>query len=232
MRPFVQRVETAGGPPRSFVVGPENPDFVPLDELPRYVVRAVTTCEDAGFYAHSGFDFEELRNAAVEGAQAGKVVRGGSTISQQLAKNLYLTRQKTLARKLREALLTVALESTVPKQRLMEIYLNVAEWGPGVWGIGPAARHWFGKDARALTPREAAFLATVIPNPVRYHYMWSRGWLSEHWQERLDGLLRAMNSQGNLTEDELSAALAQPLTFGRCSAGSEDPVAGVTCRGT
>lgn len=231
-RPFTQHVEVEGGRPHGFLVGPANPDFVPVGELPAYVVRAVTTSEDASFFSHSGFDFEELRNAAVEGAQAGKVVRGGSTISQQLAKNLYLTREKTLARKLREALVTVALEATVTKQRLLEIYLNVAEWGPNVWGIGPAARHWFGKDARELTPKEAAFLATVIPNPVRYHYMWDRGWLSEHWEERVEGLLRAMNSQGSLSEEQLTRALEQPLTFARCAAGAEGPASGVTCRGT
>jgi hypothetical protein len=228
---FVHRVEVDGRSPRELLVGPANPDFIPLGELPPYVLRAVTTCEDAGFFGHAGFDFAELRNAAVQGAQAGKVVRGGSTISQQLAKNLFLTREKTLARKLREAVLTVALEATLSKQRLLEIYLNVAEWGPGLWGIGPAARHWFGKDARELTPKEAAFLATIIPNPVRYHYMWSRGWLSEHWEERVEGLLRAMAAQGVLTDEELSRALAQPLTFARCAAGGE-PAAGVTCRGT
>lgn len=231
-RPFLHRAEPDHGPAREFVVGPANAGFVPVAELPRYVVRAVTTSEDAGFFGHAGFDFEELRLAAVQGAQAGKVVRGGSTISQQLAKNLYLTREKTLARKAREALVTVALEATVPKQRLLEIYLNVAEWGPGVWGIGPAARHWFGKDARELTPKEAAFLATVIPNPVRYHYMWSRGWLSEHWEERVEGLLRTMATQGALSEEELADALAQPLTFASCARAEGPAAAGVTCRGT
>ncbi len=218
VRPFVQRVEPEQGPARSFVVGPANPDFVPVAELPRYVVRAVTASEDAGFFGHSGFDFEELRNAAVEGAQAGRVVRGGSTISQQLAKNLFLSREKTLARKLREALVTIGLEATVPKQRLMEIYLNVVEWGPGLWGIGPAARHWFGKDARELTPKEAAFLATVIPNPVRYHAMWSKGAPSEAWEQHVDDLLRTMNGQGSLTDEELLAALDEPIVFARPAA--------------
>jgi penicillin-binding protein 1A len=221
--PFVQHAQVELGPPHEFVVGPANPAFVPISELPRHVIRAVTASEDAGFFGHSGFDFEELRNAAVEGAEAGHVIRGGSTITQQLAKNLYLSREKTLARKLREALITVALESTVPKQRLMEIYLNVAEWGPGLWGIGPAARHWFGKDARTLTPREAAFLATVIPNPVRYHYMWTRGTLSEAWEQRVDDLLRTMSGQGSLTDDELSAALEEPIVFARPAAAEEAP---------
>jgi hypothetical protein len=233
--PFVQRAEKPAGPPHEFLVGPANPDFVPVAELPPWVVRAVTSCEDAGFFFHSGFDFAELRNAAVEGARAGRVVRGGSTISQQLAKNLYLSREKTLARKVREAMLTVALESTVPKQRLLEIYLNVAEWGPGVWGIGPAARHWFGKDARELTPREAAFLALVIPNPIRYHYMWNRGTLSDAWELRVDDLLRELTAQGTLTVEELAAALVAPLPFARPEAGpkrARPSEPGVTYRGT
>jgi penicillin-binding protein 1A len=225
--PFVLRVPPEQGPPRSLLVGPDDPSFVPLAELPRYVPRAVTASEDGGFFGHSGFDFDELRNAAVEGAQAGRVVRGGSTISQQLAKNLYLSREKTMVRKIREALITVALEATVPKQRLLEIYLNVAEWGPGVWGIGPAARHWFGKDARDLTPREAAFLATVIPNPVRYHYMWTRGSLSPAWEQRVDDLLRTMNGQGTLTEDELTAALGERIVFANPAAAGERPAGGL-----
>jgi membrane peptidoglycan carboxypeptidase len=143
------------------------------------------------------------------------VVRGASTITQQLAKNLFLSREKTLARKVREAALTIALEATVPKQRLLEIYLNVAEWGPGLWGIGPAARHWFGKDARELTPREAVFLASVIPNPVRYHVMWERGATTEAWDQRVNEVLLKLTSQGVLTDDQLVAALDQPLVFAR-----------------
>ena len=222
LAPFVHQAETEEGPPQPILVGLANPDFVPLSELPAYLVRAVTASEDAGFFGHTGFDFAELRNAAVQGAQAGRVVRGGSTISQQLAKNLYLSREKTLARKLREAMVTLALEATVPKHRLMEIYLNVAEWGPGLWGIGPAARHWFGKDARALTPREAAFLATVIPGPRRYHAMWYRGSPSEAWTEHVDGLLRTMYGQGSLSWDELETALEQPILFARPAAHAAD----------
>jgi len=179
------------------------------------VVRAVTTSEDAGFFAHAGFDFDELRNALAAGAEAGRVVRGGSTISQQLAKNLYLTRERTLARKVREAVITVGLEATVPKARLLEIYLNVIEWGPGIHGIGPAARHWFGKDVRDLSPGEAAFLASVIPNPVRYHGMLARGEPSPTWRERVDALLLRMSEQGALSDDELLRALDQPILFAR-----------------
>jgi len=213
--PFVYRPEVERGPAPEILVGPANPGFVPLAELPTHVIRAVTAAEDAGFFAHDGFDFEEIRNALAQGTQAGRVVRGGSTITQQLAKNLYLSREKTLARKITEAAVTVALEATVPKQRLLEIYLNVAEWGPGVWGIGPAARHWFGKDARALTPREAAFLASVIPNPVRYHVMWEQGATTEAWDQRVDELLLKLEEQGVLSDDQLVAAMREPLAFAR-----------------
>ncbi|WP_232287441.1 transglycosylase domain-containing protein [Anaeromyxobacter dehalogenans] len=213
--PFVHRPEVERGTPPEILVGPRNPDFVPLSSLPPHVIRAVTASEDAGFYGHSGFEFEELRNAFAAAAERGRLVRGGSTISQQLAKNLFLSREKTLARKVREAALTVALEATVPKARLLEIYLNVAEWGPGLWGIGPAARHWFGVPAAELTPRQAAFLATVIPNPVRFHFMWARGAPTQAWDQRVDDLLLKMAAQQVLDPDTLDAALVEPLAFAR-----------------
>lgn len=209
--PFVHRPAEGG---RAIVVGPSNPDFVPIADLPVHVVRAITTSEDGGFFGHEGFDFDELRNAVAEGAEAGRVVRGGSTITQQLAKNLYLTRERTLTRKVREAIVAVALEATVPKQRLLEIYLNVIDWGPGVRGLGPAARHWFGKDARELTPAEAAFLASIIPNPNRYHFMYDRGAVTEAWKRRVDDVLLKMTRQGVLGDDDLVRALAEPVVFG------------------
>lgn len=203
----------AGGQGPEIRVGPANPDFVPIAELPEHVLRAVTTAEDGGFFGHAGFDFEELRNAFAEGAEKGRVVRGGSTISQQLAKNLFLGPERTLARKVREAIVTVGLEASLPKRRLLEVYLNVAEWGPRLWGIGPAARHWFGKDARALTPKESVFLASVIPNPVRYHAMFERGAPTESWEERVRDLLFKMAEQGTLTDEQLADALAEPVVF-------------------
>jgi penicillin-binding protein 1A len=222
-RTFTHRPESELGPAPAFRVGPENPSFVPYAELPPHLVRAVTTSEDAGFFGHQGFDLEELKNAFAAGAEKGRVVRGGSTISQQLAKNLYLTREKTLARKIREAVLTIGLEATVPKARLLEIYLNVAEWGPGLHGIGPAARHYFGVDARALTPKQAVFLASIIPNPVRYHAMYARGALTESWEQKLaEGLLR-LSELGVLSEEELLAALAEPIVFAGTTTTAAEP---------
>ncbi|HET8733068.1 MAG TPA: transglycosylase domain-containing protein, partial [Anaeromyxobacteraceae bacterium] len=154
-----------GERPRRIAVGPGNPAFLPYPEIPQVLVRAVTASEDGGFFGHRGFDFKEIANAVTDPDR----VRGASTITQQLAKNLFLSPERTLARKVREALGTIALEASLPKGRLMEIYLNIAEWGPNGYGAGEAARFWFGKDARELTPREAAFLATVIPSPRHAH---------------------------------------------------------------
>jgi len=193
--------------PRRISVGPGNPAFVPYSEIPQALVRAVTASEDAGFFGHRGFDFREIANAATERGR----VRGASTISQQLAKNLFLSPERTLARKVREALGTVALEANLPKARLLEIYLNIAEWGPGVYGVGEASRFWFGKDARDLTPRESAFLATVIPNPRRFHSRLHRSGITPWWNARIDDVLGKMRIQNQLTDDQLSAALSEPL---------------------
>jgi membrane peptidoglycan carboxypeptidase len=140
--------------------------------------------------------------------------RGGSTITQQLAKNLYLSRDRTLARKAREALVAVALEGTVPKARLLEIYLNLIEWGPGLHGIGPAARRYFDEDARALTPRQACFLAAIIPSPIRSHAAVAAGRPASLWSARVDDLLGRLHATGVLDDSQLAEALAAPLAFG------------------
>lgn len=196
-----------GERPRRILVGPGNPAFVSYAETPQVLVRAVTASEDAGFFGHRGFDFREIANAITDRSR----VRGASTISQQLSKNLFLSPERTLARKVREALGTVALEASLSKARLLEIYLNLAEWGPGVYGVGEAARFWFGKDARALTAREAAFLATVIPSPRRFHARMLRSGITPWWNERIDDVLTKMRIQNQLTDEELAAALAEPL---------------------
>ncbi|HQR31036.1 MAG TPA: biosynthetic peptidoglycan transglycosylase, partial [Anaeromyxobacteraceae bacterium] len=196
-----------GEPRRRIAVGPGNPDFVPYAEIPPALVRAVTASEDAGFFGHRGFDFREIANAVADRSR----VRGASTISQQLAKNLFLSPERTFARKVREALGTIALEATLPKARLLEIYLNIAEWGPGVYGVGEAARFWFGKDVRDLTVRESAFLATVIPSPRRFHARLVKQGVTPWWNARIDDVLGKMRVQGQLTDAQLEAALAEPI---------------------
>ena len=209
--PFDYQPLTAEGRGRALHIGPSNPDYLPLAEIPRVLVRAVLRSEDAAFWTHRGFDFDSLRDILL--APADDKVRGGSTLTQQLAKNLFLSREKTYARKVKEAFLTLGLEASVPKERLLEVYLNIIEWGPGLYGIGEAARHYFGKDARELSIREAAFLATIIPNPVRYHVYCSRGALSDIWTKHVNELLAVLYEGGDLTEAEYQEALTAPLVF-------------------
>jgi monofunctional biosynthetic peptidoglycan transglycosylase len=143
--------------------------WVPLSGISTYAVKAVIIAEDDKFWSHEGFDFEAIQKAIEKDLQKRRFRAGGSTISQQLAKNLYLTPAKNPVRKLKEAILTWRLERNLSKRRILELYLNVAEWGDGIFGIEAAARHYFGKGAGALTAREAAALAVVLPGPLRYH---------------------------------------------------------------
>lgn len=212
--PFTWEAPAPDGGARRVVVGPSSPDFVPLASLPAHLVRAVLASEDAGFYAHHGFDFEEIQDALAH-ARERRRVRGASTISQQVAKNLFLSPERTAARKVREALATVALETALGKRRLLEIYLNVAEWGAGVHGVGAAARHWFGKDVRALDAKEAAFLATILPSPLRSEQYRRRGALTEVWEARVRDLLVKLNASGALGDDALQAAFEKALVFAR-----------------
>jgi monofunctional biosynthetic peptidoglycan transglycosylase len=142
--------------------------WVPLSGVSPYVMKAVIIAEDDKFWSHEGFDFEAMQKAIEKDIAKKKFKAGGSTISQQLAKNLYLSPAKNPVRKLKEAILTWRLERQLSKRRIMELYLNVTEWGDGVFGIEAAARKHYGKSAAALTAREAATLAAVIPNPRRY----------------------------------------------------------------
>jgi hypothetical protein len=209
--PFDYRPLTADGRGRALRVGPGNALFVPLAELPHPLVRAVLRSEDAAFWAHRGFDFDSLRGIVL--APEDDKLRGGSTLTQQLAKNLFLSREKTYARKVREAFFTLGLEASVPKERMLEVYLNIIEWGPDLYGIGEAARHYFDKDARELGLRESAFLATIIPNPVRYHVYCTRGALSDNWTKQVNGLLTVLYEGGDITEAEYQEALSAPLVF-------------------
>jgi hypothetical protein len=209
--PFDYRPLTADGRGRALRIGPGNALFVPLAELPHPLVRAVLRSEDAAFWAHRGFDFDSLRGIVL--APEDDKLRGGSTLTQQLAKNLFLSREKTYARKVREAFFTLGLEASVPKERMLEVYLNIIEWGPDLYGIGEAARHYFDKDARELGLRESAFLATIIPNPVRYHVYCTRGALSDNWTKQVNGLLTVLYEGGDITEAEYQEALSAPLVF-------------------
>jgi monofunctional biosynthetic peptidoglycan transglycosylase len=144
--------------------------WVPLGAVSPYLIKAVLIGEDDKFWQHEGFDYEAMQKAIEQDIKAKKFKLGGSTISQQLVKNLYLSPSKNPVRKLREAIITWRLERALSKKRILEIYLNVVEWGDkGVFGIEAAARHYYGKPASVLSAEESARLAAVLPNPRKFN---------------------------------------------------------------
>ena len=142
--------------------------WVPYERISASVKRAIVVAEDSRFVDHEGFDWEAIEKAREKNARKGRIVAGGSTISQQLAKNLFLSGERTPWRKGQEALITVMIEHVMDKRRILEIYLNVIEWGDGIFGVEAAARHYFGAGAGSLGPEPAARLAAMVPNPRFY----------------------------------------------------------------
>ena len=142
--------------------------WVPYERISIHLKRAVVAAEDDRFLDHDGFDWEGIERALERNAEEGRVTAGGSTISQQLAKNLFLSSSRSWLRKGQEAAITMMIEATWDKRRILEVYLNVAEWGNGVFGAEAAARHYYGRPAAGLGPAEAARLAVMLPNPRRY----------------------------------------------------------------
>jgi len=142
--------------------------WLPLSRTSRYLREAVRVSEDASFWSHNGIDWEEMRESFEKNWEKKQFARGGSTITMQLARNLYLTPSKNPLRKLQEILIAFRLEKTLSKSRILELYLNLIEWGDGIFGAEAAARRYFGKAAADLTPDEAARLAAVLPSPLRW----------------------------------------------------------------
>ncbi len=143
--------------------------WVPLSRISPYLIKAVLIAEDDKFWSHEGFDYEAIQKALEKDIKAKKFKLGGSTISQQLAKNLYLSPSKNPVRKIREAIITWRMEAVLTKKRILELYLNVAEWGDrGIFGIESASWYYYGKPASELNPEESARLAAILPNPRKY----------------------------------------------------------------
>lgn len=189
---------------QSFVVGPSNRNFVPLSRIGSTVTKGILTCEDGRFFSHGGFQLKHIRESLIQNIHEGRFARGASTITMQLARNLFLSGQKNLSRKFEEVLLAYALEQQLAKERLLEIYLNIIEWGPNLYGIGRASRHYFGKSPAQLDAVEAAFLGSIIANPHKYHYMYSRGEVSDQWAQYLENIVRKMGVQGLAQEDGIN----------------------------
>jgi hypothetical protein len=211
---FIYSADDGPGPHRPIDVSPASPDFIALRDVPPLFVRTLLLAEDAGFYGHRGVDLRELPAALLTNWSRGGAARGASTITQQLAKNLFLSRDKQLGRKLQELAITFLLEAALGKQRILEIYLNIIEWGPDLHGLRPAARRYFGREPLALTPAQMAFLVAIIPGPIKYQSSFAHGAPGPGLRSLIDELLAKLRSVDAIGEDEYQRALDEPIVIG------------------
>ena len=178
--------------------------WVGSDAIPELLKEAVRVAEDARFYEHEGVDYEEMSEAVKKNLGRGQWARGASTITQQLAKNLYLSTEKSLIRKLKEFFLALRLDDELSKHRILYLYLNVIEFGPGIFGVEAAARHYFGKSVGQLTLEEIARLTAVIPKPLSENPTRNSRWLK--W--RAGWILSTLRKTGHISADQYQQASA------------------------
>lgn len=215
--PFDHQVLEPDGTTFEMTTGPGTEAWTPIAEISPFLVHAVLAHEDASFFRHEGFATWAIREALIRDLEAGRYVAGGSTITMQLVKNVFLHREKTLARKIQEVLLTWWLETHVEKEQLLELYLNVIEYGPGIYGIRHAAEHYFGRSPADLSPAESAFLALILPNPPQFHEMYDEGEIPRSFRNRIASFVRTCGTRGRYDEAAVAfgVAEAETLTFHR-----------------
>ncbi|HTN82549.1 MAG TPA: biosynthetic peptidoglycan transglycosylase [Sorangium sp.] len=212
-RAFRRLVYGPGGQRVEVESGPGTPEWVPYEDISRFMEVAVLTTEDGGFHRHHGFDEEAIKNSIRENLRKRRFVRGASTVSMQLAKNLYLERTKSVARKLQETLLTMYLEQELTKEQIMELYLNVVEFGPLVYGIGAAARHYFNASAAQLSLGQALYIASILPNPSVQHFD-VNGEVTPAWSGYLRKLMQIAHRRQRISDEELEKGLQETVVRG------------------
>jgi hypothetical protein len=218
--PFVHRVPLADGEIYAFPTGPSSPGWTRLSRVSPFLLHAILAQEDRSFFEHHGFVPEAFEMALEKNVAEGRFASGASTISMQVARNLFLEREKTLARKIREIVLTWWLEKSLAKHEILELYVNLVEFGPLVYGIRAAADYYFGRRPDELSPAESAFLASLLPSPARYHLSYERGALTPSARARVERILHWMAQEGRIDENALSYGLAElseglPFHYGR-----------------
>ena len=205
-----------GRSPTPRLIGPDTTSWIPYARIPYVLRRAVIVSEDANFPFHEGLDMEGMKEALQSAIETGEKARGGSTISQQLVKNLFLSRDRTALRKAQEALLTLHMERTLSKEEIFALYMNIIEWGPDVYGIREAAHYYFGKGPRRLSPREMAYLATIIPNPLAFHEQhYENNRVPWKQRGRTDILLDRLNRLGQLGDEAFATAKTARIVFAK-----------------
>jgi len=187
--------------------------WLSLGQVSPLAVDAIIVSEDWAYYQHSGYDMNQIREAFQEDWEEKRFARGASTITQQVARNVFLSKDKNLWRKAKEFYLAIKLDELVGKRKTLEVYLNVAEWGPGIFGILQASHYYFGKDPILLTAREGAFLAMLLPSPIRYGQSFRKKHLTAYAEETIDSILTKMTQAHYISEDQRIAETHQRLPF-------------------
>jgi hypothetical protein len=212
---FTYRTYKPDGTIGETTTGPGTPSWTALDDISPFMVAALLTTEDGAFYKHKGFNHAAIRSSVQANLKARRFVRGASTITMQLAKNLFLARDKALSRKIEEVVLTDYLEQIFRKDDMMELYLNVVEFGPDVYGITQAAEYYFGRKPEELHLAECFFLASLLPSPIRYGKLRDKGEVTENWMRHLKALMEIAAKNGKITHAELEEGLKEPVVFVR-----------------
>jgi monofunctional biosynthetic peptidoglycan transglycosylase len=206
--------------------GPHNPPAIALSKhrppqwtdihsISPVAVAAIVVSEDWAFYEHKGFDPNQMFEAFKLDIKRGHFARGASTITQQVARNLFLEKDKNLLRKIKEIIIATQIEKSLTKSKILEFYLNSAEWGDGIYGIAAASQLYFYKSPALLTAKEGAFLAMLLPSPKRYSRSFFQHHLSNYAQETIDSILGKMVQTGKLSQDERERQSKTPLSFER-----------------
>jgi hypothetical protein len=210
---FVHEALDPSREPFDFETGPRSEVWTNLEDVSPYLIAALLAHEDASFFRHKGFSTFAIKGSLARNIVAGRFERGASTLTMQLAKNLFLNREKVLVRKLREVIYTWWLEKGFGKEATLELYLNVVEFGPYIYGIRNASLHYFGREPSALSPAEATFLATILPAPRTGAYHYERGELSRASKNRVASLLKNMEKRDLLSKEAAEYGLSEVESF-------------------
>lgn len=213
-QPITRKVYGPDGQRFDLTTGPGTASWVPYNAISPFMFAALQTTEDGRFYRHKGFDLEAIRNSIKENLKERKFKRGASTLSMQAAKNLFLDREKTLARKIQEAFLTTYLEQTLSKEQILELYLNNIEFGPNLYGIGPASQYYFRSHPSALSLGQALYISSILPNPKVQHFG-AGGRVSPGWMSHLHRLMRLMAKINLISDVDMQDGLNELVVFGQ-----------------
>ncbi len=192
---------------------PKSPQYVPLKKISPYMLKTVVMTEDSTFWQNQGFDWDSIKRNYEENSKLGYYKRGGSTITQQLAKNMFLTGKKSLIRKGIEALITLRIDQVLTKREVLERYLNVIEFGKNIYGIKAASQHYFQKSPADLNIVESAFLAMLLPNPKKYAASFYKKELTPFASKRITQIIDHLYEYHNINDEEYSEALTQLENF-------------------